>query len=244
MKYFEDNKHRIQADMAYRIGMISLQYEKLSLAEDKQFPDTLNLCLLQNLLTGCRELIAAMTQENGEELGLKIPLSEMSEWGLDAVEIHNDSFEGNLLVEILISHLRNAMSHPTGTDIYAQFPSTGYNSIADAKDRIKAIAFCDSPDTKFNTPKTWNNQSAAQEYLKNSQRAVEAWKKIPRDVSIAQVGYSKFGMFRFGYQYARIFMASFTTQQLQKFVLGLSNLLAQPVTDSWDGRSVIKVVAA
>jgi hypothetical protein len=244
MKYFEDEKNRIQADMAYRVGMIQMQYQSLHVSQGAKFEDTLNLCLLQNLLTNCHELMSSMARENGEELGLKVPLSTMATWGIDAIEIQNDSFEGDLTVEVFLNHLRNAMSHPTGTKIDANFPSSGYNSIADSIGQIGAIGFCNSPDTEANLPRNWSNQQHAAQYLLSGQRSKYPWKRIPQDVKIEPLSSTEFGMFRLGYPYARIFLAVLNRKQLHMLVYSLSNLLAQPVRDCWDGRSVIKIIAA
>lgn len=248
MHYFEDAKHRIQADMALRIGKIALQYSRNPLTPDQDFTETLHLCLLQNLLTNCKELMDAMVHNNGEDLGLKVPLSEKADWGLDAVEIREDSFEGNLTVEVLLNHLRNAMSHPTGTDLDAKFPSSGYNSLPDAAGMIRAIGFCNSPDTRNNSPRIWPNHKRhqADSYLAGNQRfsPKSPWSTIPPDVQIESVGHNQFGMIRFVEPYARIFVVVLTTGQLRSLVLGLSNLLAQPVNNHWNGKTIINIIAA
>jgi hypothetical protein len=246
MNYWEDDKHRIQADMALRIGKIALQYSTLDLPPDQDFTDTLHLCLLQNLLTNCKELVEAMARDNGEELGLKVPLSLMSDWGLGPDVVHEDSFEGTSTVEELLVHLRNAMSHPTGTNLDARFPSTGYNSLSDSSKMIRAIGFCDSPDTKDNRPLSWQIKERAIDYLKICQRPSRKypWNMVPSDVQIAQSGHNGFGMFRFGQPYARVFVVVLTAHQLRSLIIGLSNLLAQPAREYWDGKTVTKLIAA
>lgn len=248
MHYFEDKKHRIQADMALRIGKIALQYSRIPLPPDQDFTDTLHLCLLQNLLTNCHELIDAMAQNNGEDLGLKVPLLQKADWGLDDVEIREDSFEGNLTVEVFLTHLRNAMSHPTGTDLDARFPSTGYSSLPDASGMIQAIGFCNSPDTSYNSPRIWpnNRRHQADHYLDVNQRHNQRrpWGTIPADVRIDSVGHNQFVMVRFGEPYARVFLVVVTTYQIRSLVRGLANLLAQPAIDHWNGKSIINIIAA
>lgn len=252
MHYFEDKKHRIQADIALRIGKIAVQYSHLLLPPEQSFKDTLHLCLLQNLLTNCKELMEVMTLEGDEELGLKVPLLDLPNWGLNAVEIRKDSFEGSLTVEVLLIHLRNSMSHPTGTDLNAPFSSTGYNSIPDSSGMIGAIGFCNSPDTEKNRPRMWTNEKAANNYLQKCQRlsSKSPWCTIPSDVYIGQVGYNRFGMYRYDRQYrcdrqfAREFLVILTTEQLHSLVLNLSNLLAQPAIAQWDGKSIRNIVAA
>jgi hypothetical protein len=246
MNYWEDDKHRIQADIALRIGKIALQYSKLDLPPDQDFTDTLHLCLLQNLLTNCKELVEAMARDNGEELGLKVPLSQMPDWGLMPEVVSEDSFEGTSTIEELLVHLRNAMSHPTGTNLDARFPSTGYNTLPDTSRMIRAIVFCDSPDTNDNCPLNWQNRQYAIDYLTRVQRPSRRcpWNTVPSDVQIAQAGYNGFGMFRFGKPYARVFVVVLTTHQLRSLIIGLSNLLAQPAREYWDGKSITNLIAA
>ena len=249
MNYFEDEKHRIQADMALRIGKIAYQYSQLDLPPEQNFTDTLHLCLLQNLLTNCEALMAAMARENGEDLGLKVPLSEMTDWGLDSVDIRDDSFESSLTVEVFLIHLRHAMSHPTGTDIDARFPSTGYHSIPDAAGMIEAIGFCNSPDTRNNRPSSFPSEKAARGYLERNQGSSprNPWNQIPGDVEVGEMAHprgNQFGLFRYGEPYARVFSVVLSTNQLRSLVLGLSNLLAQPAREHWDGHSILEVVAA
>lgn len=81
MEYFRDNKNRIQADMAYRLGRIAVQYEKFPLLEDK-YSSTLDICILQNLLTNCIELFRLMERHDPQKKYLKSNLIKQSQWGL------------------------------------------------------------------------------------------------------------------------------------------------------------------
>ena len=246
MMYYKDEKHRIQADMALRIGKIAVQYSRITVPPEQDFTDTLHLCLLQTLLTNCKELIDSMARENGEELGLKVPLSEMYGWGLNPNQVNEYSFEGDLTVEIFLIHLRNAMSHPTGTDLDAKSPSTGYNSLPTASCMIRSFGFCNSHDTANNKPLFWSNERFANRYLTDNQRISRKspWNMIPSDVQIGTTSYNRFGMFRFGEPYARIFLAVLTTDQLLSLLLGLANLLAQPAIDHWNGKTIVNIIAA
>jgi hypothetical protein len=44
-------------------------------------------------------------------------------------------------------------------------------------------------------------------------------------------------MFRFGYPYARIFLAVLSIEQLHRLVVKLAKLLAQPANENCDGKS-------
>jgi hypothetical protein len=67
MEYYRDPKNLIQADMAYRLGVIAGQYSDLSLPKDKNFSSTLDVCILQNLLTNCVTLLDAMSRHERRE---------------------------------------------------------------------------------------------------------------------------------------------------------------------------------
>ena len=48
MEYFRDPRNQIQADIAYRLGMIANQYRTLSAPANEDFSVTLDICILQN----------------------------------------------------------------------------------------------------------------------------------------------------------------------------------------------------
>jgi hypothetical protein len=62
MEYYRDPKNQIQADIAYRLGIIVNQYRTLSAPAEEDFPVTLDVCILQNLLTTCTELLKSMSR--------------------------------------------------------------------------------------------------------------------------------------------------------------------------------------
>jgi hypothetical protein len=146
MEYYHQEKYKIAADLALRIGRIAKQYRDLRLPEDCDYDITLNLCLLQTLLSQCKELIKKMGRRGGADLGLHNPISN-SGWGLEHVEVEADDFEGELTVARFLNHLRNAMCHPTEFNPEKRIPSSGYTSIPDGSNKIRKLAFCDSPDT-------------------------------------------------------------------------------------------------
>ena len=233
--------------MALRIGEIAQQYACIPLSPKEKFSETLHLCLLQNLLSHCNELLKAMARDGGEGLGLHVPLQMKSDWGISTVMIEKYSFETNLTVAEFLDHLRNSMCHPTGTNLDTKFPSTGYNVIPDdnklpvAERKITAVVFCDSPDTLRNQPITWSlgAEGKARKYLKDKQQKGH----IPEGVIIDSAGYNRLGMFHFGEPYAREFLAILSTVQLASLVENLSNLLAHPTIPEWDGKTTTNIRA-
>jgi hypothetical protein len=241
MNYYQDNKHKIQADMAYRIGKICLQYEQTTRLPKTDFAITLNLCLLQNLLTHCIELLDQMSKPARRALGLSVALGSDSPWGLDKINIIRNTFEDDLTVAQFLRHIRNGLSHPTGTDKDSSFPSTGYNSIKDDHDHIVALFFSSSPDTKKNQPRRFDTLEEAKAYL---DRVRGTKKNSYCNVTAAKNEEGSYGLHFDGKPFARQFACIFTCPQMKNLVLGLSNLLAQPVIEQWDGKSITNIVAA
>jgi hypothetical protein len=242
MNYYQDDKHRIQADMAYRIGKICLQYEQIPQPPKTDFAITLNLCLLQNLLTHCIELLDQMSKPKRRALGLSVKLGSDATWGLDQIEIIRNTFEDNLTVAQFLRHIRNGLSHPTGTDKDSSFSSTGYNSLKDDHDNIRALFFSSSPDTKKNQPKRFDTLEKAEAYLDKHVRG--AAKKSYGNVTAAPNEDGTYGLYQEGKTFARQFSCVLTCSQIKNLVLGLSNLLAQPVIKHWDGETITNIIAA
>ncbi len=242
MNYYQDDKHRIQADIAYRIGKICLQYGEIPRLPKTDFSITLNLCLLQNLLTHCIELLDQMSNPERRELGLSDALGSDAPWGLGQTEIIRNTFEEKLTVAQFLRHIRNALSHPTGTDRDSLFSSTGYNSIKGESDYMVALFFSSSPDTKKNTPRRFDTLEKAQAYLdKRVRSSVEnSYCKITAAPNESEA----FGLYFDGKPFARQFACILTCSQMKNLVLGLSNLLAQPVIENWDGKTIAKIIAA
>jgi len=240
MEYYQDPHHRIQADIALRIGKIALQYDVMPRPPQEDFSVTLHLCILQNLLTNCVELFDAMSRPAQRELGLCALHEKDAPWGLAEIKIVRNTFEEKLTAAQILRHIRNAMSHPTGTDLTSPFSSTGYNSIPDGSGSISSIVFSSSPDTKRNRHRTWAKPEQAKAHLARIRGSNE--KSFPH-IMAEQSADGAYGLFRHGEPFAREFVAILSTTQIRSLVLGLSNLLAQPADEHFDGRSFRQLVA-
>ena len=62
MEYSRYPENQIQADIAYRLGMIANQYRTRCVPAEEDYSVTLDVCILQNLLTTCTELLKSMSQ--------------------------------------------------------------------------------------------------------------------------------------------------------------------------------------
>ncbi len=240
MEYYRDPKNRIQADMACRLGIIAKQYSGLSLPEDENFSSTLDICILQNLLTNCVTLLDAMSKHERRECYLTADLTTMKLWGLNPGMIQVDTFRTpRLTTAVVLRHIRNALSHPTPLDLKETFPSTGYTTIPDGSGRIHQYFFVSSPDVVRNQPRRFPTPEKARAYLERAKESGD----MPEDVTIIANGIGQFSLGQNGLPFARIFEIHLTCAEIHALVMGLSNHLAQPVQESWDGRTITRLIA-
>ncbi len=243
MEYFRDEKNKIQADMAYRLGKIAVQYEKSNFLEDK-YSSTLDICILQNLLTHCVELFKVMERHDPQKKYLKANLKNETRWGLHHGLIKTNTFkyDNELTVYDVLNSIRNSLSHPTGTDIEAEFPSTGYTTVPSKSGKISHFCFIESPDTKNNRPRIFNTEIDANTHIKRYEG------KMPKDVGIIQLKNNKFSLSLNREIFARVFRIDITCSSIHELVIELANYLAQPIQDEWsqyewDNRTSTRLVA-
>lgn len=240
MEYFREPKNQIQADVACRLGMIAHQYSGFDLPPEERFTSTLDLCILQSLLTQCVELLHAMARDERQRKYLKADLTVSSLWGLKPEMVVLNTFHCNTLTaDVVLTRIRNALSHPTVLEVDALFPSSGYTTIADGSGDIVRFSFVNSPDTRNNRPKIHDTEEAAARQLAPGRRDQD----LPADVGIIRTDDGRFCLGRDGKSFARIFRIDLTPEEMHKLVIGLSNHLAQPVRHLWDGITIAAVIA-
>lgn len=239
MEYFRDIDGQIQADIAYRLGRIILQYESLSLNPKQRFESTLYLAVLQNMLTNCIELLNSLSsRERKENFIFNGSIENENIFNLRPNQIIQNTFVEEMSCEKIIRHIRNALSHPTQLDINSELCSTGYNTIANERNVISEYCFVDSPDTKENRLKIYNQKEDAL-------RLIQREKNIPKDIMIVN---TKNGGYKFeidGKDYARIIKIVLSTNELRNLTLGLCTYLAQPIQTNWNGLTIkLDIIAA
>ena len=247
MEYFRDPENQIHADFAYRLGMISDQYRTISAPAKEDFSVTLDVCILQNLLATCTELLRLM---KGHETQVKYLTSDIGTglaWGLRPEMISVNTFDGKLTGEVVLKRLRNALSHPTALDINDRFPSSGYTTIPDGSGTIRRYCFVNSPDTKPCRPKEPGRpkEFSTEKEAENEKRLEQARDHgdMPKDVGVIRYAADKFCFGRGDEPFARIFKIHLTAEEIHALVIGLSNHLAQPKEKDWDGVTVARLVA-
>ena len=235
MEFFREHQNQIQADVAYRLGRIAQQYSQFDLPHEERFTSTLDLCILQYLLTHCLELLRAMTRNERKRHYLNDDLSRAPLWGLKPDMVVVNTFRcGALTASFVLERMRHALSHPTVLDINSRFPSTGYMTIPDGSGNVAQFCVVNSPDTKGNQIYSYDKKDAA---LQRLEKAIDVG-DIPKDVEIISDGNDRFCFGLHGKPFVRIFRIDLSPGELHELVIGLTNHLAQPVREAWDGMTI------
>lgn len=235
MEYFRDPKNQILADMAYRLGMVSLQYKKMSLNQH-DFSATLDVAILQNLLTNCKEYIDSIKRNSSEFAFFEKVIDADKVWGISKSDVQINTFPKELTLYGLLMHLRDSCSHPTNLDLSTDFPSTGYTTKKEGA-FINYYVFVHSPDTRNNIPEPFRNREIAERHLNRIKSQGER-----KNLKIYEKA-DKFHIYYDGKPYTRIFRIDLTPSQIHEIVLELSNFLAQPIQENWNGKTFVRLVA-
>ena len=150
-----------------------------------------------------------------------------------------NTFRGQLTGEVVLKRLRNALSHPNALDLDDPFPSSGYTTIPHGSGTIRRYCFVNSPDTKRGRPKMFSTEKEAENGLVRARSEGD----MPVDVGIITNEDGKFCFGRRETPFARVFKIYLTPEEIHALVIGLSNHLAQPIQEDWDGVTVTSLVA-
>ena len=233
MEYYRTDKGQIYADIAYRLGKIVTQYEKLSVNEEK-FEATLTIAVLQNLLTNCSEHVKQMIPRSGSIFQEDI---ESVGWGLLETCWVENTYEEDLILENFIKRVRNAISHPTELNVERNYPSTGYTTLKDNSGVIKTFQFIDSPDSKWNRQLGFCEENKIKEYIRRNEAT------LPKNIHYSEIR-SKYFLTVNSKPFIRISRINLSVEELTSFVKNLANYLAQPIQENWDGQTIKWILAA
>jgi len=241
MEYFRDPKNQIRADFALHAGKLLDRYDKISrsFSAEEQYEATLCICVLQSLLTNCCELFQEMKNANREIW--KKPIHDVpSRFGLKRSFVETDTFSEHTTYDEFITHLRNALSHPTYSKKPQDHFSTGYISLQNQTGLIAKFIFIDSP--WVSRGKIRNNVSN-----KNKDTVDTRLKEFKRDnpgcgeLEVKSLD-GKYKIFKGTEPFTPIFKAIISIDDLKKLAKELANYLAQPTEEGWDGKSINRLV--
>lgn len=246
-EYFRDPENRIRAGFALHAGNLFLQYQRLSapIQPSQRYEATLTICILQALLTQCAELIKQMS-ENARSEWNQVVTDVPTRWGLRRGFVKEDTNLEALTYRRFLDSLRNACSHPTDLGATAALRSTGYSTIPGSSGLIEAFEFIDSPSVQDGQLKRQFKSPSRREVERQVDKLNESWRKVGQKAEppfhVEQVG-KEYQVYKSGNEYFRLFRAVIPLSDLAEAVKFLSNYLAQPSQDYWDGKTIKELVA-
>lgn len=244
MEYFRDPKNQIYADIAFRLGRILTQYEKMTTDEEK-FEATLYLTVLQNLMTNSNEYVRQMTKSARRNSIFNKEISE-SIWEVDDKCWIKHTFNEKPTLQNFITRIRNSVSHPTNIDVESDFPSTGFTTIKNQSGVIDRFRFINSPDTRNNRLKELDEKQVINTIYQRNSNNKRIHEEFPEDISYRKIpkNEEKFELISNGEPFIRISIIDLSVKQLGLFVKNLANYLAQPIQEDWDGVTIKDLIAA
>lgn len=243
MEYVREPGNKIQADFALHTGKLLVQYRALTanLKPTDKYDATLTVCALQSLLTNCTELMNAMKRHQREIWFGTIP-DIPSHWGIKRSFVVTNTFPSELTYDDFLTHLRNALSHPTSPDKAPNHPTTGYTTLPDDSGIISRFSFTDSP---------WVDRGRVHSKVSSTKEISvrETVDKFERKhgpgigLEVRRNSQGKYEVFRDDQIYLPIFIAELPLTALIEMAIELANFLAQPIMNGWDGRAIRRLVA-
>lgn len=241
MEYFREPKNRIQAGFALNAGKLLFQYQRYAetLSPASRFEATLTICVLQSMLTNCEELLNSMG--HAQKLDWAEPLTDIPHrWGLKRDFVIRDTYPVQLTPERFMSHLRDSMSHPTSPDRSPELPSTGYTTITNSTGLITAFRFTNSP---------WIDRGRYFSHYANKkeetvlEKIASFEKKYNFRLEVSRNENGLFQPMHDGQPYLPVFISEIPVSGLIRIATELSNYLAQPTQEHWNGKTVKQLVA-
>ncbi len=242
----------IQADFARHAAELLCQYEALTTRaspvvtgdHEPRFEGTLTVCVLQALITQCTELLSYLEAQKltrdffDHDVG-----SEPHPWGLSGAFVTEDSFPGPLTLKRLLTHMRNAVSHPTFGSPRSDFVPTGFTTTGAPGAAIDTYRFTDSPWVK-NGKRFYRGFLPAEPEKDVRGRAKQFHREcqVKDYLSIIPATGGGFDLARHGEIYWPVFQIELPLFELRKFALELANYLAHKTLSDWDGRTIHRFV--
>ncbi len=250
MSEYSRPNDKIQAGFALHIGKLLTQYRNLTsnLLPSEKYDATLTVCALQALLTNCTELMASMKKKEKKEncQFWHEPITHIPRhWGIRTSFVKDTCLDEQLTYDIFITHLRNALSHPTAPDKDPHYPSTGYTTIPDDTGIITRFRFIDSPWVdrgkllyRYSSKIEENVKRSLHSYRHANQRCRPQANhlEIRKDAN-------EYKIYQGDQIYIPVFIAELPLSALTDMAIELANHIAQPVQDNWDGVTIRQLVA-
>jgi len=243
-EYFREPNNRIQAGFALHTGNLLVQYRNLTaeLLSTQKYEATLAVCALQALLTNCTELMSSMKLHQREFWHDPIPDIGQGHWGIKRSFVATNTFPDELTYDKFITHLRNALSHPTSPDKASKHPTTGYTTLPDGSGVITTFCFTDSPWVDRGC--IHSKASSSDEGKVNNTLSLfrKKHRQEANELEVRNIQ-GKCQIYQGNQIYLPVFVAELPLSALTDLAIELANHLSQPVVESWDGRAIQRLVA-
>ena len=157
-----------QAEFARRVGELAGQHNHIeNISLDKRYDATPHICLVQGLLTYCKERIEERCTGSffDQEVDNQTPFWGLTREMIQPNNFYTDWYGSDIKRKTVITVLRNAVSHPHKVDPNSLTPSTGFVSVNPANDQITTFAFVDAFNVVDNKPHVFAYQKEASEQL-------------------------------------------------------------------------------
>ena len=239
-EYFREPNNIIKAGFALNAGKLLIQYRSLAagMPEDKRYDVTLLISVTHAILATCDELIKSSSKAVRNVWGAEVyDVPRLFGLGLSFVKLN--TIPGPLTYEGFVSHLRNALSHPSPDERHPNLPSTGYTTIKEEGTAIiRRVRFTDSPWVRLGKHKADipAKQLEAMEgrLIRFGGGSIVARREVANG--------KQWRPFVDGERFLPVFVAEFSIDDLYAMTLSLANYLAQPTRLDWDGHDEIELI--
>lgn len=137
----EHKHYRIQPELIRRLGKIITQYKELDLEEDEKYDDTLNICILQCLLSYCVETLRDTNISDNDKQGLSEAVNDLYENDIkQCIKSNFSEIPNKTGLDVFVS-IRDALSHPHDIGNDYELENTGYSSPPSISGKIEKYIF-------------------------------------------------------------------------------------------------------
>lgn len=252
MEYFRDEKYCVRASFAGRLLALMKQYDNFScsLKPTEKYDVTLALCVFQNLLTNCSELIDVMKKNHPDRWNQQVSdISGTGEFTLSMIKTNTHRSSHPTKAEFL-EHLRNAMSHPSWMGATKnEFPTTGYTSLS-SSGLIEKIIFVDSPfvdEGRLCFSKRIKSSEKSCKREASNKRLNDLMKKYMNrgiaNLSIQPLQNGDEVIMKDGEIFVPVFEAEICVEDIKEIIKSLAHELSHPAITDWDGKTFLPLAA-
>lgn len=215
-----------KASFAYRLQKIIEHYKIYVPVDVNKFEVTLNVSVLQMILTICKESELIIREKNNDFWRkYTSEVFDENEWGFSRKSIIDNYYEKEPLTpRNVIKHLRHAVSHPNiSNHEEIDLNKTGYYTKGgEFSYEINSVVFINSPDWNTNSNRYNLKSFKEAERIKNNSRI---GKELEININNSS-GSKKYSLTRNGSDFVRTFQVELKVSELETLVYSLSQMFS------------------